>query len=127
MERSTAQTAYAAIGDAIEIYTSTALVAELRESLRYAKFAKRLAENGMSIDLAVEHFLAIASPVASATIQRTLSDPNDDQVLACALAAGVDLIVSGDADCLNLKFFHRIPIVTPASALGRISSSGAGT
>ena len=115
----------AAIGGAIEIYTSTALVAELRAALGYAKFAKSLSEHGMTMDLAVEHFMALATPVASAAIQRILSDPNDDQVLACALAAGVDLIVSGDSDPLNLKSFHRIPIVTPAEALARISRTEA--
>ena len=115
----------AAIVDAIEIYTSTALVAELRAALGYAKFAKRLTEHRMTVDLAVEHFIALATPVASAAIQRVLSDPHDDQVLACALAAGVDLIVSGDTEPLNLKSFHRIPIVTPAEALARISGAEA--
>jgi putative PIN family toxin of toxin-antitoxin system len=117
----------AAIGGAVEIYTSTVLAAELREALGYAKFVRRLAQNGSTIDLAVERFMAIANLVASATIQRVLADPDDDQVLACALAAGADLIVSGDTVPLNLKSFHRIPIVTPAEALARIDQASAGS
>ena len=69
---------------------------------------------------------ALANLVASATIQRTvLADPDDDQVLACALAAGADLIVSGDTDPLNLKSFHRIPIVAAAEALARVTKASA--
>jgi uncharacterized protein len=43
-------------------------------------------------------------------------------VLATALAAQADLIVSGDKDLLVLASFRGIPIVTPALALERVSS-----
>ncbi|MBI2752544.1 MAG: hypothetical protein HYX46_03375 [Betaproteobacteria bacterium] len=42
-------------------------------------------------------------------------------MLACALAAQADLIVSGDAGLLNLKTYQRIPIVTVSEALTRLS------
>jgi predicted nucleic acid-binding protein len=42
-------------------------------------------------------------------------------VLACALAAQADLIVSGDPDLLNLKHFQGIPIVTPGQAVKRVA------
>ena len=44
-------------------------------------------------------------------------DPDDDHVLACALGARADLIVTGDSDLLTLKRFEQIPIVTAAEAL----------
>jgi predicted nucleic acid-binding protein len=44
-------------------------------------------------------------------------DPDDDAVLACALAAQVDLIVSGDAHLLDLKHYQRIEIVNSSEAL----------
>ena len=34
-----------------------------------------------------------------------------------------DLIVSGDTHLLNLKTFHRIPIVTAAEAVSRIAQA----
>ena len=49
-------------------------------------------------------------------------DPDDDAVLALALAAQVDLIVSGDDDLLALMHFQNIPITTPAQALRRIEA-----
>jgi predicted nucleic acid-binding protein len=44
-------------------------------------------------------------------------DPDDDAVLACALAAQADLIVSGDAHVRELKHYQRIQIVNPAEAV----------
>jgi predicted nucleic acid-binding protein len=49
-------------------------------------------------------------------------DPDDDAVLACALAAQADLIVSGDDDLLVLKQFQEIRIVTPTQAVKMIRS-----
>lgn len=57
--------------------------------------------------------------------QPVCRDPDDDEVLALALAARVDLIVSGDGDLLVLQAFEGIPIVTPAQALQRIGTGGA--
>ena len=111
----------AAIHGTIEIFTSSTLLSELREALDYPKFTKRLVENGASVDLTIERYLAIATLATSATIQPTvLADPDDDHVLACALAAQADLIVSRDKKLLNLKHYHRIPIVLAAEALRRI-------
>jgi putative PIN family toxin of toxin-antitoxin system len=54
----------------------------------------------------------LASPVCR--------DSADDHVLAVALAANADVIVSGDDDLLVLGSFAGIPIVTPAAAVKRL-------
>lgn len=41
-------------------------------------------------------------------------DPDDDIVLATALAGGCDCIVTGDQDLLVLKKIRQIPILAPA-------------
>jgi predicted nucleic acid-binding protein len=41
-------------------------------------------------------------------------------VLACALGAAADVIVSGDPHLLNLKRFHSIDILSPRDAGERI-------
>jgi len=43
--------------------------------------------------------------------------PDDDAVLACALTAHAELIVSGDKDLLVLQSLQGIPILTAAQAL----------
>ena len=48
-------------------------------------------------------------------------DPADDHVLALALAANADMIVSGDEDLLILESFAGIAIVTPADAVKRLA------
>lgn len=40
-------------------------------------------------------------------------DADDDNILACALTAKADYLVTGDADILVLKNFKGIKIVTP--------------
>ena len=40
-------------------------------------------------------------------------DPDDDNILACALAAEADYLVTGDADLLPLHEFKGTSIVTP--------------
>ena len=44
-------------------------------------------------------------------------DPDDDVVLATALTARAELIVSRDKHLRNLKHFHRIPILSAMDAL----------
>jgi putative PIN family toxin of toxin-antitoxin system len=71
--------------------------------------------------LAEVRFLAeiIEPPPLPVPVSR---DPDDDAVLALAVAAQPDLIISGDADLLTLGSHAGIPIVTPAEALARLGS-----
>ncbi len=48
-----------------------------------------------------------------------LRDPDDAIVLATALAANAEAIVTGDGDLLVLNEFSGIPIVTPQDFLSR--------
>lgn len=46
--------------------------------------------------------------------QPVCRDPDDDAVLATALAGACDCIVTGDKDLLVIERFRQIPILTPA-------------
>ena len=44
-------------------------------------------------------------------------DPDDDMIIACALAAGADYIVTRDKDLLSLREHETISIITPEAFL----------
>ena len=45
--------------------------------------------------------------------ERICRDKDDDRVIAAAIKAGADCILSGDVDLLVLKNVHGIPIISP--------------
>lgn len=103
----------------VGIYTSIPLLVELTEILARSKFEKKLTASGLAIGQIVERYAELAAVVKPAAIAPTiLDDPDDDQVLACAMAARADLIISGDRrHLLALGKFEGMPIVLPAEAL----------
>ncbi len=102
----------------IELYTSADLLAELLDVLPRKKFARKLQAAGLSVEQLTHRYALLAVQVIPADIQAQVpGDPDDDAVLACALAAQVDLIVSGDAHLLDLKHYQRIEIVNSSEAL----------
>ena len=116
-----AQLIDAAQADEIEVFTSRALLAELTRILRRAKFANVIAASGLSLDELVLGYAEVAQLVHPAPITPVvLRDPDDDHVLACALTAQAELIVSGDTHLLELKAYQGIPIVSAAEALKRL-------
>lgn len=47
-------------------------------------------------------------------------DPDDDAILATAIAGQADLLVTGDKDLLVLGSYENVPIVPPAECLARL-------
>lgn len=111
----------AAQSKTLSLFSSAPLLAELRGALLREKFAKQLKAKGLAPVEIADGFAALVTIVTPAVIRPTIThDPPDDVVLATALAAQADLIVSGDPDLLNLKSYQNIPIVNPAEALKRL-------
>jgi predicted nucleic acid-binding protein len=77
----------------------------------------------LSIDQLVERYALLTTVVHPATIEPTvLDDPDDDQVLACALAAKAEIIVSGDRHLLDLKEYRGVRIAKVAEVIKNIVS-----
>lgn len=59
---------------------------------------------GEAIDQVIEHTVKITN---------TCRDADDDNILACAVAAKADYLVTGDSDLLELRNCRGVKIVTP--------------
>lgn len=115
----------AARAGTLQIYTTAALLAELEEVLQRPKFAQRLSLAGVTSLTLVLGYAALARLVEPAEIAPViLADPDDDAVLACAVAARAEITVSGDSHLLDL--YEGILIVTAAHLLTRITPEQSG-
>lgn len=62
--------------------------------------------------------VALARTVKARPLSERVSrGADDDAVLACALAAGADLIVSGGDDLLVLRQYQGVPVLAARQAL----------
>jgi predicted nucleic acid-binding protein len=88
------------------------------------KFAKRVRAAGLSAAELVQDYEHLAEIVTPEPLPAPVSrDPDDDHVLACALAAKAELIVSGDKrHLLVLSEYHGIPIRTASDVLSRLTA-----
>ncbi|HOE23773.1 MAG TPA: putative toxin-antitoxin system toxin component, PIN family [Smithellaceae bacterium] len=57
--------------------------------------------------------------VAEDLSERVCSDPDDDKFLACAIASGSKIIVSGDKHLVKVSGFHGIEILKPHEFIKR--------
>ncbi|MBL8503659.1 MAG: putative toxin-antitoxin system toxin component, PIN family [Rhodocyclaceae bacterium] len=107
----------------LTLVSSPALLAELENVIGRAKFDAILTRSATSREDTLNELRQLAEVIEPPPLpQPVCRDPDDDQVLALALAARVDLIVSGDEDLLALDSFQGIPIVSPAQAVLRITA-----
>ena len=112
----------------ITLYTSPDLIAELREVLGRSKLKNRLQLVDVSVRDLTLRYASLAHLVRPGSIPPViLNDPDDDMVLACALAANAEMIISGDLHLRDLKTYQGIPVVTANDLLKKfIPPSGSG-
>lgn len=101
----------------VALFTSASLLAELEDVLARPKFAARMAAVGSSAAALVSGYRALATVVRASPVPPTTRDPDDDEVLACALGAAASLIVTRDQDLLALGEFRGVRILSAREAL----------
>ena len=97
------------------VVTSPALLDELDGTLR-AKFTLGPAAMAFLEQLRLRVHLVVPAPHASPVSR----DPDDDVVLATAVAANATAIVTGDLDLLVLQRYRGVEIVAPRDFLSRL-------
>ena len=95
---------------------SPMILNEFMEALKRPKIVRLLKDDSHKDAISfLESFAEIPKDtLPSVSISR---DPKDDHILALAIQAKVDFIVTGDKDLTTLKTFHSIPILTPRKFL----------
>jgi putative PIN family toxin of toxin-antitoxin system len=101
-------------------FMSPALETELRGVLRRPKFGVSESQLNFICETLAELFERVYPTQVPLAIDE---DPADNAVLACALEADADSIVSGDSHLLALGRFQGIRIVRPADFLGRLGTA----
>ena len=107
-----------------ELCTSEVLLAELLDVLSRENFVTRLSQAGLTPQGIVDDLRRLAVVVSPTDVPRVVrTDPDDDHVIAAAVAGQVDLIASGDKrDLLPMGSFQGIPIITARAAVERLEA-----
>lgn len=97
----------------LRIYTSLEILGEIYRVLHYPKFQQYIDNQQASPG---ELFAKIASLCTIIQVDRVVkgicSDADDEKFLSCALAANVEVLVSGDSHLLDLKKYRSIRVLT---------------
>lgn len=106
-----------------EVACSNMLLIELDDAPHRPRFAPRPATLGLTAQEAILQFMSVAELVVPPVIDPVITqDPDDDAVLACAIAAEADVIVSGDSHLLGVGEYRGIPILTASAFLARLEN-----
>ena len=103
-------------------FISLAILRELEEVLQRPKFHLSAPQVTAMVELVQQTF----HPVSSVQpVDAVPADPDDNAILAAALAAEADCVISGDHHLLDLGHFRSIRIVSPALFLREFSGPNA--
>lgn len=108
---------------AFSLVLSDQQLTEIARVLEYPRIAERTkrARSAALLETLQSHVVEIGTlPIVNLS-----PDPDDNLILAAAIAGKADLIVSGDKrDLLSLTKINEIPIVTAKDALQHLGNSG---
>jgi len=89
---------------------SPEILDEYRRAVHKIAVRSRRPENeGLLELLLLKAELRAAAPLSKAVCD----DPDDDKFLACALASGAPIIVSGDRELLAVSGYRKLRVITP--------------
>lgn len=106
----------------LSIIASETLLMEIETTLTYSKLQPKLQQLNETLESLSRRIRQLVEvyPIASLSVA-SLRDPDDTVILATAIAASANAIVTGDRDLLTLAEFAGIPIMTPQAFLNRYS------
>ena len=119
----TAQLLDYAVKGAFEFYLAPAIIEETCEVLLNRE---HLRSNFSYTDQDVEEYgtllRAFVRPVSNLPSVQVCRDPNDDYVIAAALAASAPYLVTRDKDLLDLKTYQDVQMIRPEEFIHLVRS-----
>ena len=106
----------------VDLFTSTAMLAELTDILGRRKFDKKIAASGVTIDQLVDGYAQLAALVHPTTVQRIAPDPDEDVVIGTAVSANAEFIVTGDKPLLTVSEFQGVKVIGVAHAVALVDA-----
>ena len=96
----------------------------------YHRVGERLSEQFPGVDLtpilALLTVKALLVPSPSLP-ESVCDDPDDDKFLACAIAGGVKVVVSGDRHLLKASGYSGVTVIRPRHFVDKFLAEGAGS
>jgi uncharacterized protein len=104
-----------------QLVLSDHILDELEQAFSDPYFRRRLAHEDIIADLRLLREQAILTPI-TVTITGVATHPEDDLVLATAVSAKADYLVTGDGQLQKLRMFGGVSIVSPRAFLDRLAT-----
>jgi putative PIN family toxin of toxin-antitoxin system len=102
----------------LKLFSSRSLLTELSEVLARPKFARRLRLLKTTPETVLLAYLAVVEIVSDVKPERVVtSDEDDDEVIACALTAEAEYVITGDDHLLKIGRHQSINIIVAADAI----------
>ena len=107
----------------INSFVSSELLLELETTLNRSKFQTRLQQRNLTIAVLIELVTALSKITAIIDMDiPELRDPDDTKILATAIAANAQYLITGDQDLLALNQYQGVAIQTPAQFLNLVNA-----
>lgn len=112
---------------AFDLYLSAEILGETAGVLLTRKrIRQRYEYSDTDVEAYCRNMARLASIVRVPPARRVVRDPNDDKIVACAVAAAADFLVTRDKDLLSLAQHAGIAVVTPEAFLRILRAPGGG-
>jgi uncharacterized protein len=103
-----------------EFFSSQLLLDELEATLSKEKLVSKIRVSGLSSLQWMALYASLCTIIQPAPLQPIAPDPDDDWVIATALSAQADMIVTGDKPFLRVGAVGTVRSVTVGEALGLV-------
>jgi len=106
----------------LTVYVNEEIALEVSKVLQYPKVSEVLRKTGVSEKDALRILDANSKKVEHTLRLHVITeDAEDDKILDCALAAGANVIVSGDRHLLELGKYKKTKILTPREFFDKLT------